>query len=87
MPTNDSYYRGLVVASLLRVGMYVGLMAIFAMTVSCSPSINPKNILPSMSADADISRREGDQTRNHEPQSGGCDEKSDRALGRPLNRY
>lgn len=84
MPSNDSYYTGLVVASLLRIGMYVGLLAIAALTFACSPNIGPRDILPRMSAEADINRREGNQTRNDEPQSGGCHEKSDRSLGKPL---
>lgn len=84
MHRHDSYYTGLLVASLLRCGIYVGLVAILAMTAACSPFPTAKSILPSMSADADVSRREGDQTRNHEP-LGGCDEKSDRSLRKPLS--
>jgi hypothetical protein len=81
----DSYYRGLVVASVLRFGLFTGLMAILAIMSGCSvPWSNPRNILPSMSADADVNRREGDQTRNHVPPCGGNDEKSDRSLRKPL---
>lgn len=85
MPTNDSYYRGLVVASVLRVGLYVGVLAILAIMSACSPLPKVQSILPSMSADADVNRRDGDQTRNDEPHSGGCHEKSDRSLGKPLS--
>lgn len=84
MPANDAYYRGLVVASMLRVGLLIGVLAVMAITfLGCSV---PKatDILPRMSADADISRREGTQTRNDEPPSGGCHEKSDSSLRKPV---
>lgn len=84
MHSNDSYYRGLVVASVLRVGLLVGVLAIMAMTFAGCSVPNPRDILPRMSADADISRREGTQTRNDEPLSGGCHEKSDSSLRKPL---
>lgn len=84
MQPNDSYRTGLVVASVLRVGMLLWLLAIMAMTfVACSVP-NPRDILPRMSADADISRREEAQTRNDKPHSGGCHEKSDSSLRKPL---
>lgn len=84
MSTYDSYYRGAVVAWLLRIGLYGGIMAISAIVLSGCSVPKPLNILPSMSADADISRREGHQTRNDEPHSGGCHEKSDSSLRKPL---
>lgn len=84
MPTSDSYYRGTMVAWILRIGLYAGVLAIMAITfVGCSVP-KASDILPSMSASSDISRREGTQTRNDEPQSGGCHEKSDSSLRKPL---
>ena len=84
MNTRDTYTFGLVVASLVRVGLLCGLLAIMAINfIACSVP-TPSSMLKSMSADADISRREGTQTRNDEPQSGGCHEKSDSSLRGPV---
>lgn len=84
MPTYDSYYTGLVVAWLLRCGLYGGLLAIMAISFAGCSVPKPTDILPRMSASTDISQREGTQTRNDEPQSGGCHEKSDSSLRKPL---
>lgn len=83
MPTSDLYIRGTVLAWLLRFGLYGGIAAIAVILSNCSM---PKStdILTSMSAGTgNFSQREGNQTRNDEPQSGGCHEKSDSSLRKP----
>lgn len=86
MHDHGSYHTDLVVASLLRVGLVCGLLAIMAMMSACTVPTFPsaKEILPKFSADADISQREGNQTRNYNPNNGGCNEKSDSSLRGPL---
>lgn len=84
MHNDGSYYTDFVVAFLLRLGIVCGLLAIMAMMSGCSPFGSAKEILPKFSADADISQREGNQTRNYNPNNGGCNEKSDSSLRGPL---
>lgn len=85
MQNRDEYFTGLVVAFLLRFGMLCGLLAIMAMMSACSPTTKAVEALKEFSADADISRREGNQTRNYIPPDGGCNEKSDSSLRKPLS--
>lgn len=85
MPTHNSYYRGALAAWLFRCWVYAWVLAIMALTFAGCSVPKPTDILPSMSVPTDFSgRREGTQTRNDEPQSGGCHEKSDSSLRKPL---
>lgn len=84
MSTRDSYYLDLCVATLLRGGMFLFILAIMAMMAGCSPFPSAKDILPKISSDV-LPFQDGsaDQTRNQLPQRG-CDEKSDSSLREPL---
>lgn len=84
MPFLDSYRSGLVLAWMLRIGLYVGVLAILAITFTGCSVPKPSDILPKISADTAISSGEGNRTRNDEPQSGGCHEKSDYSPRKPL---
>jgi hypothetical protein len=86
MPTNGAYYAGLLVAWLVRLGLYAGIVVIFATALAgCNP-LRPTDILPSMPAKPPLVIGEERETsaRNDSPQSGGCHEKSDLSLRKPL---
>lgn len=84
MSALNSYYRGTMVAWLFRFWVYTWVVAILALTLGACSVPKPTDILTRMSASTDVSQREGTQTRNDEPQSGGCHEKSDGSLRKPL---
>lgn len=84
MPSNDAYTSDLLVAWLFRLGLLCGLLAIMALTFAACSVPTPTDILQKMSANARITGGEGTQTRNDEPPSGGCHEKSDSSLRKPL---
>jgi hypothetical protein len=51
MRPNDAYTSGLLVAWMLRIGLYLGLVAILATVLgNCSPVPKVSDILPSMPA-------------------------------------
>lgn len=82
----DTYRMELLAAFLVRVGLYGGIVAILAMIFTgCSPT-SPKDVIPSgmslppLAIMPDVESR----TRNDIPQDGGCHEKSDSSLRRPL---
>jgi hypothetical protein len=84
MSNRDGYYLDLFVASLLRGGLLLGILAVMAMMSGCSPFPSAKDVLPKMSSDAlSFQGGETDQTRNQLPQRG-CDEKSDSSLRGPV---
>jgi hypothetical protein len=87
MKPNDSYYADLLLAWLLRLGLLGGILAIVAGITACSIPLDATNILPKMSASRPpLGVGEDSQTRNYDtPQSGGCNEKSDSSLKRPLS--
>jgi hypothetical protein len=84
MKLHELYYMDLTVAWVVRIGLYLSVLAILAMVVfGCSRSA-PQDILPSMSSERQqLADGDGDQTRNQIPQRG-CDEKSDSSLKKPL---
>lgn len=85
MTNRDAYYLDIVVASVLRIGLLFGVLAIMAIVTSgCSPS-RPLDLSFDKSNDNRQFSADGsnDQTRSHIPQRG-CDEKSDSSLKRPL---
>jgi hypothetical protein len=84
MTDRDGYHLDIVVASVLRIGLLVGVLAIMALTSACSPS-RPLDLSFDKSNDNRQFLADGsnDQTRSHIPQRG-CDEKSDSSLKRPL---
>lgn len=85
MSIRDGYYSDLLVAFVLRSGLFLGIVAILAMVLSGCSRSGPQDILPSMPAvNPQIAEGgEDSQTRNQIPQRG-CDEKSDSSLKRPL---
>jgi hypothetical protein len=84
MNDHGLYYADLSVAWVVRLGLYLGIMAIFAIILSGCNRGAPQDILPSMSSERQqLADGDGDQTRNHEPHRG-CDEKSDSSLKKPL---
>jgi hypothetical protein len=85
MNDHGLYYADLTVAWVVRLGLYLGTMAILAIVLSGCNRADPQNILPSMSSERlSLTGGDGDQTRNQQPQRG-CDEKSDSSLKRPLS--
>lgn len=80
----DTYRMELLVAFLVRVGLYGGIVAILAMILTnCSP-FSTSDVLKSPLPPLAIMPGEESRTRNPIPPSGGCDEKSDSSLRRPL---
>jgi hypothetical protein len=82
----DTYRMELLVAFLVRVGLYGGIVAILATLIAgCSPT-SPKDVIPSgMSLPPlAIMPEVESRTRNDIPQDGGCHEKSDSSSRRPL---
>lgn len=85
MSSLDAYYTDLVVAFVVRLGLFLGILATIAIVLSGCARDNPQDILPSMSADSQPITADGetDLTRNQQPHRG-CDEKSDSSLRKPL---
>lgn len=83
----DTYRMELLVAFLVRVGLYGGIVAVLAiMFAACSP-ISPGSIFPSTEKilpPLALAPVDESGTRNGIPQDGGCHEKSDSSLRRPL---
>lgn len=80
----DTYRMELLVAFLVRVGLYGGVVAILAMILAnCSPP-TAGDMLKGISPPLAITPGDGSRTRNDTPQDGGCHEKSDSSLRRPL---
>lgn len=85
MQSSDAYRTDLVLAWVFRVGLYCGIMVIFAIILSSCGPRGPTDILPSMSADSRPVRpveKRLDSESTTQPM--GCDEKSDSSLKRPL---
>lgn len=80
----DTYRMELLVAFLVRVGLYGGIVAVLAMILAnCSPP-SAGDMLKGISPPLAITPGDESRTRNPIPPSGGCDEKSDSSLRRPL---
>ncbi len=84
MNSSDDYYKDLTISWVVRIGLYLGGVAVLAMVLSGCGRSNPQDILPSMSSlSSPLESGETDQTRNRLPHRG-CDEKSDSSLSKPL---
>lgn len=80
----DTYRMELLVAFLVRVGLYGGIVAILAMILAnCSPP-SAGDMLKGISPPLAIMPGDESKTRNDKPHDGGCHEKSDSSLRRPL---
>jgi hypothetical protein len=87
MKPTDGYYSDLLLASLLRLGLFLGILSIIAVVSSgCSRDEN-RDVSPfgKLAARDPLDLGEAAQTRNRLPQ-GGCDEKSDSSLTGPTGR-
>ena len=84
MNDHEIYYADLTVSWVVRIGLYLGILAILATILSGCNRGAPQDILPSMSSERQqLADGDGDQTRNQIPNKG-CDEKSDSSLRKPL---
>lgn len=84
MNSSDAYYADLVLSVVVRIWLYLGVLAVLAFVMLGCTRSDPQDILPNMSSDRQqLVDGEGDQTRNRLPHRG-CDEKSDSSLKKPL---
>lgn len=86
MNSRDGYYQDLLLASLLRIGLLIGIMAVSAIILSGCTRSGSEDVLPSTSAARPLFLGPGEagQTRNELPYNKECHEKSDSSLRKPL---
>lgn len=86
MKTRDAYMADFVVACVVRLWLYGGLLAILAIMLSACTVGGPQDLLSNRPAvKSPLGDDQGYGTRNRQPQ-GGCDEKSGTTPNKPLER-
>lgn len=84
MKLHDGYYQDLFLAFLFRFWLTLGGLCVIALVaIGCSRSETGSPSLDGSAVRVPLELGEGARTRNQLPQ-GGCDEKSDSSLRRPL---